>query len=369
MSDLIKILCITEMNIKTRLIKNESFWITSGSTRDITSSLLKGPVYKPTKGDRIWFYPGCNVPRFKVKQFCQKNDVAVVKYEAKANVKFIGTEAVDSFFTNRGMYTILKVEFLKWFDTIMCNSYMELRALVVAELHDYIYLSSSVRSAFVNEDTFHVPLDDELCDCNCEKILSEESYQNLLKIQNDPTIKSQNDILSLLNTGVILDEGMYKNIHSLFESSDKENTKLAMEAMANCDFQKSAVYLLLLMKEYGDKISDSGNRHHVNFKSLIKYFQVSNLENMSVDDMIDSLRVQKLLNVDNLNRLMPLAMERLREKGDMNNIKIKDVELSEEAELSIAENILDQQITPPAPESSETPEPSLFEEVKEPFNL
>jgi hypothetical protein len=51
-------------------------------------------------------------------------------------------------------------------------------------------------------------------------------------------------------------------------------------------------------------------------------------------------------------------MERIRQKGDMQNIKIKDVELSEEAELSVAENILDQQISTPSVPVPEIPEPT-----------
>jgi hypothetical protein len=164
-------------------------------------------------------------------------------------------------------------------------------------------------------------------------------------MMNDPLLKHQDEMLKQLNTGSVLDEEMYTQIHRLFESSDKENTKLAMEAMANCDFQKSAVYLLLLVKKYGEKIYNSGNRHHVNFKSLLKYFQLTNITNISVDEMIDSLRHQKLLSIDNLNRLMPLAMEVIRESGDMDNIKVKDVELSLEAEQAIAENILDKDPT------------------------
>ncbi|MBK7819405.1 MAG: hypothetical protein IPJ60_19090 [Sphingobacteriaceae bacterium] len=49
-------------------------------------------TYTPTKGDRLWFYPGCDIPRFKVKQFCQKYDVAVVKYTEKSNIRFISRE-------------------------------------------------------------------------------------------------------------------------------------------------------------------------------------------------------------------------------------------------------------------------------------
>jgi len=369
MKDFTHSLVLTKMDHKTRIIEYEHIWVVPCSVQNLSNSVIKGDAYTPTKGDRIWFYPGCDVPRFKVKQFCVKNDIAVVKYAEKANVKFIGPETIKELVKIQYTHSIPKVDFLKWFDTIMCNAYIEIRELIVKSPNDVIYLEYDARNAFTGKDCFGKnTLDDDLTDHNNILYCTEENHEKLLVLQQDPLIRSQDTILSLLNTGIILDEQMYNDIHRLFESSDKENTKLAMEAMANCDFQKSAVYLLLLMKEYGQKISDSGNRHHVNFKSLIKYFQVTNLENMTVDNMINSLRGQKLLSVDNLNRLMPLAMERIRQKGDMHNIKIKDVELSEEAELSVAENILDQQIPTPSVPVPETPEHNtLFADVKEPF--
>jgi len=369
MKDSIHSLVLTEMDTKTRIIKYEHIWVIPGSVQNLSNTVIKGNTYTPTKGDRIWFYPGCDVPRFKVKQFCVKNDIAVVKYADKANVKFIGPETLKGIIDSQYIYNVPKVDFLKWFDTIMCNAYIEIRELIVNSPNEVIYLEYDTREYFTEKEFFGKNiLDTDLIDHNNILYSTEENHEKLLVLQQDPKIKSQDDILSLLNTGIILDEQMYNDVHRLFESSDKENTKVAMEAMANCDFQKSAVYLLLLMKEYGQKISDSGNKHHVNFKSLIKYFKITNLENMTVDNMINSLRGQKLLSVDNLNRLMPLAMKRIREKGDMNNIKIKDVELSEEAELSVAENILDQQIPIPSVPVPETLEHNtLFTDVKEPF--
>lgn len=310
-------------------------------------------IYVPTKGDKLWFYPGCDIPRFKVKQFCTTHDVAVVKYKDKSSVRFMGPESIREMIETYNGRFVPKDVFLAWLDGVMCNAYIPLRSAIVASQSIEVYVRNSALGAFCKKDLFGTKVlfqrTDEAEYRNVDYIKNDEYYQQITDMISDTGLRPQDDLLSLLNTGVEMDQKMYEDIHRLFESTDKENTKLAMEAMANCDFQKSAVYLLLLLKEYGQKMSDSGNKHHVNFKSLIKYFQIKSLENMSVDNMIDSLRHQKLLSVENLNRLMPLAMERIREKGDMRNIKIKDVELSTEAEISVAENILDQQIAPPTP--------------------
>jgi hypothetical protein len=350
---------ISTMDEASRLIKWDTKYMLPAHNGTLITFATTTP-YVPAKGDKLWFYPGCDVPRFKVKQFCMNHDVAVVKYKDKSSVRFMGPECIKEMIETYNGRFVPKDIFLAWLDNVMCNAYVPLRDAIVAAQSTEVYIRNPALGAFCKKDLFGTKVlfqrTDEAVYKNIDYIKDDENYQQLTDMISDTGLRPQDDLLSLLNTGVEMDQKMYEDIHRLFESTDKENTRLAMEAMANCDFQKSAVYLLLLLKEYGSKISNSGNKHHVNFKSLIKYFQIRNLENMSVDNMIDSLRHQKLLSVDNLNRLMPLAMETIKKQGDMQNIKIKDVELSTEAELSVAENILDQQNTPPTPPVPGNPE-------------
>lgn len=302
--------------------------------------------YVPAKGDKIWFYPGCEVPRFKVKQFCIKHDVAVVKYKEKSSVRFIGPEAIKNLLHQFSAYCIDKQYFINFLDTIMCNAYEKLKEDIVKSESQKVYLYDNMMRTFCDDEAFngkvlfpsYNDVDDWVIGC---KVKDDESLAILTDMINDPGLHHQDDLLSILNTGTVLDEEMYQQIKKMFKSSDNDNTRLAMEAMANCDYQKSAVYLLLLLKKFGSKIQSSGNTHHVNFKSLIKYFQIKTLNSISVDDMIDALRHQKLLNLDNLNRLMPMALKRIKEGGDMRNLIIKEIVLSPDAERAVNENILD----------------------------
>lgn len=345
---------ITSMDETTRIISYEPFYTVDTVDTDSIFNKTHTSKYIPTKGDKLWFYPGCDVPRFKVKQFCQAHNVAVVKYSDKATVRFIGPNSLKEMISNSHTYYMKKDKFIKWLDSVMRNSYEDLKKDILASQNDrvYFYNSTPLRQ-FCNKELFanKILLKEYY---NCEGSWSnylndEKTYQQVINLLTDSSLRHQDDILSLLNTGTVLDQDMYDQIHKLFESEDKENTKLAMEAMANCDFQQSAVYLLLLLKEYDQKIYNSGNKHHVNFKSLLKYFDISQLTNISVDDVIDSLRHQKLLNLNNLNRLMPMIMERIREQGDMDNIKVKDIELTPEVIASIEENILDQTVVTTTP--------------------
>lgn len=321
------------------------------------------PSYTPTAGDKIWFYPGCDIPRFKVKQFCMNNNVSIVKTKDRSTVRFMGQETVNQTRFHDDLYYMGKDAFLTWLDSVMCNAYMQMRDDIAKCPSDIVYIDHSAYRDFCDEELFAekimLPEGIDLPSTEVYRFATPESYQQLVDMISDPGLYYQDDMLSLLNTGIVIDEDMYKRMHELFKSSDADNTRLAMEAMANCDFQKSAVYLLLLMQKYGTKIYNSGTKHHVNFKSLIKYFQIKNINSISVDDMIDSLRHQKLLSLSNLNYLMPMALNRLRENGEMKNIKIKDLELSSEAEKAVAENILDKQVvTTSAPNPIPEPKPN-----------
>lgn len=321
-------------------------------------------TYTPQKGDRLWFYPGCDIPRFKVKQFCQKYDVAVVKYTEKSNVRFISPNAVNLLTTGMYIYNTPKDYFLNWLSTVMCNAYLQLQQEIIKSTADVVYLHYQPKAAFSMPEHFGkkllYPKNKDAYYDSVYFIKDDDCFKQLTNIFSDQKLHHQDALLSLLNTGTIMTEDMYRETGKLFESSDVTNTVLAMEAMANCDFQQSAVYLLLLLKDNSQKIYDSSNRNHVNFKSLLKYFNITaySLTRLSVDDLINSLRHQKLLSLTNLNMLMPLIMETVKDQGDLQHIKVKDVELSNEALNSIAENIVEP-LEIPIPEPTPDLQPNL----------
>lgn len=349
MSDLIKQVVLIYAMDKNRKITHatEHIVLTETPFADRVS-------YIPIAGDKIWFYPGCDIPRFKVKQFCMNNKVSVVKTKERSTVRFVGQQTLNEMSFGYNVYRVEKSEFLTWLDSVMCNAYMQLSDDIIKTPSEYVYIYGAALNSFCDEDEFGEKIFKEdysdMEDVTIRRIPKEENYQQLVDMLQDSQLYYQDGLLNLLNTGMVIDEETYQQMHRLFESSDSDNTRVAMESMANCDFQRSAVYLLMLMRKFGSKINNSGVTHHVNFKSLIKYFQIKNLSSISVDDMIDSLIHQKLLNLDNLNYLLPLALQTLRESGEMRNIKIKDLELSGNAEKAITENILDKQaITISAP--------------------
>ena len=48
-----------------------------------------------------------------------------------------------------------------------------------------------------------------------------------------------------------------------------------MEIMANSNYIESALYLLILLERYAPRIGDCHTKNHVNFKSMVSYFNLA----------------------------------------------------------------------------------------------
>jgi hypothetical protein len=303
--------------------------------------------YTPKKKDKIYIYPGCTIPRFKLSDLCKKYGISLTRDKDKASAKFCNKSIYENSTYYNWVYTVPRIDLINWMKspTIMRNIFIPFIEKAEKIEDKYVYIEYNPQAEIE---------DNGGPECNLYKdfiFVKEDFIKYVENIFNDPLLYHEDCILNLLNTGTVMNEKLYKECKAMFNSDDIESHKMAMEVMANCDFQKSAVYLLLLYKDFGaTSIHNSRVKHHVNFKSFKNYFKI-NKQSLSLDDIIECLRYQKLLNTANLNILMPMIMEQIREKGEMDHIKIKDLELTPELEASIAENVLDNQQSQEMPDS------------------
>ena len=91
----------------------------------------------------------------------------------------------------------------------------------------------------------------------------------------------------------------------MFDSSDTDNHVLAMEIMANSKYEDSVLYLLMLISENAYKINNSNTRNHVNFKSMLTYFnwQPRDVNHQTTDSIIEMIDKKGLLTVEMIKRL------------------------------------------------------------------
>jgi hypothetical protein len=72
--------------------------------------------------------------------------------------------------------------------------------------------------------------------------------------------------------------------------------------MANCQYKKSAAYLLCLFYEYRYSLESQSTKKHVNFKSLLDYWSLyHNNMGVSVAQSLKLLKQKNILTIDNLD--------------------------------------------------------------------
>ena len=117
----------------------------------------------------------------------------------------------------------------------------------------------------------------------------------------------QDAIIKLLNeNNLVIDEQKYEELRLMANSSDEENIILVMELMANANFKKSFVYLLLLLKEFKSKIiARKKEVNHVNFKALLHFLDLDqrSLGSINIEELMTGMKKHKQFTRSNVQRV------------------------------------------------------------------
>ena len=122
----------------------------------------------------------------------------------------------------------------------------------------------------------------------------------------------------------------------MFESSDDDNHVLAMEIMANSHYENSILYLLMLISEFHYTISNTHTKNHVNFKSMLAYFNW-------VPRNISGLRAYNIIKIIDEKGLLTLDMIKIlyKEYTDSIHSNIAYDDVFEIKEVTINQDYLD----------------------------
>lgn len=267
---------------------------------------------QPISGDKLYLVSGCNIPRFKMKDYCNNSGSKVVKFIESSNLVVYNQECIKNLYDNSNYRvmpkdTISKYVNLRLIEDPRSEYFKELYALI-DEIDEDVYVASHyyLRMHFKENgfSTDKYPLEDFWN-------LDEAGHTQIQKIVNSKAeFVLENVILKEINGSMVMDEEVYEQLKSLIESKDTENIKIAMELMSNCDYNKSSLYLLLLFNEYSNYFERQHNKNHVNFKSLLKYFglQTSRIY-VNTNGVLEKLKEKNLLTPEKFSRLKPLVLE------------------------------------------------------------
>jgi hypothetical protein len=256
---------------------------------DSLSTFVNSKGYIPTKGDTIYLLPGVNIPRMKLKDLALNLGIRVVRDPAKATVVFSGKSSMGKLTTSTWYYFADA-------DTILNN---------VKKLCNDQYYIDKLETAISSTGAKEVcsgwsDMRNTLCNGSIDTYESryfygiEPEYLDTYNAIQGKPIYCESELLTNINgdDSTVIDYDVYKQLKTMFQSSDDDNHILAMEIMANSHYEKSVLYLLMLIADFSGIISNTHTRNHVNFKSMLAYFnwiprQVSHQDSEDIIKIID----------------------------------------------------------------------------------
>jgi hypothetical protein len=266
--------------------------------------------YTPAQGDTIYLMPGVNIPRAKLKDLALNQGIKIVRDSEKANVIITGKATTGKVLNGNWYYTapIAKIE--EYLDKVNVDDYYKdnLRTALQSSESDNVYFNYStkvsitsnvVTMVFTGSSHHYYHIDDE--------------WKELIDDCQNKVVYDESELLAMINgdDAVTITNEIYTQLREMFKSSDKDNHIMAMEIMANSNYVESALYLLMLLEEYGGRIANCNTKNHVNFKSMVSYFglRVRDLEYLEPDDVSKKLVSLNLLTTEWLNILFESRLD------------------------------------------------------------
>ena len=257
--------------------------------------------YVPKQGDMIYLLPGVNIPRVKLKDLTLNLGIRVVRDPEKANVIFSGKSSMGKM-TGSSWYYIADAE-------VILNNVKEIckDEYYIEKLETALDASGSTKICSDWSDMRNCLARNANHYDNGYIYAIEEEYAEAYNGMQGKPIYNETELITNINgdDSTIIDEEVFQQLKNMFESSDSDNHILAMEIMANSHYEKSILYLQMLLSDYSYKINNSHTRNHVNFKSMLSYFNwlPRDIGHRSAETIVKIIDDKGLLTVDMIKRL------------------------------------------------------------------
>lgn len=300
---------------------------------DSVSTFVNSKGYVPTKGDTIYLLPGVNIPRMKLKDLALNLGIRVVRDPAKATVVFSGKSSVGKLTTSTWYYFADANTILENVKKLCKDDYY------IDKLETAISSTGATRVCSGWSDMRNTLCNGDMSIYESQYIYGiEPEYQETYDAIQGKPIYCESELLTNINgdDSTIIDYAVYQQLKSMFQSTDNDNHILAMEIMANSHYENSILYLLMLISDFSGVISNTHTKNHVNFKSMLSYFNwvPRQISHMNADDIIKIIDGKGLLTLDMIKILYK------EYAGDIHRMISYD-EVFEIKEVTIKQDYLD----------------------------
>ena len=306
---------------------------------DQSGFTISNDNYVPTKGDKLYFLPGVNIPRVKMKDLTMEHGIKSVRNIDEATHIFAGRSTTHKITSNNWRYRMSTDHFKQMFETVKDKMDMHYVQNVETALEFYqeecVYMDYSSSSEIRNEYPF---LEARKIEGLVASIKTsrpfyavDDSYRDYFPAVTTLTIYDEAELLKYINgpDAVIIDSVMFQQLSDMFKSSDNDNHILAMEIMANSNYIDSLLYLEMLFKEYSGAMYHCHTKKHVNFKSLLGYLNKDSYMSTNIDDIMKSLIDKGVLDTEKINVIMDRYAYEIEDHGSTDFFKVKTITVDE----------------------------------------
>jgi hypothetical protein len=287
--------------------------------------------YEPKEGDKIYFMPGVNIPRVKFKNLALEKKVKAVRDPGIANIIFANESSIHKISTVHSNYTASTEDFKKLMQDNDFLSKLDerdienIRESLEFYTNDLIVVDRAIANYLSDSKQFSH---------------SEMGYKTVVAIEDEwvPVIQKckgkviydEGGVVDLLNgdAASVIDADMFKQLSTMFKSSDSDNHILAMEIMANCKYNASLPYLLLLFKDFSHKMYNCHTRNHVNFKSLTGWIGRDILSRNDLDTLCSVLQDKNQYVPEALDIFLNHSHQDILHRGESHYFTIKVITLN-----------------------------------------
>ena len=290
----------------------------------------------------IYFAPKCSIPRDKAKPFLEEKKIKTVRDRDTADIIIAGADSIDAGLDTKHMYYIKTSDVIPFANGFKIGSNVHnLTAQLASYTGKYVIIDRNVLVPFYVSN--HAAPSKNMYG----HVLHGKSFQSgdyygdyittvtddyLLNSSNLSNVYSQEVFNNLIGDTVIDREG-FESLRTMLTSMDKDNHLVAMTIMAGCNYEKSFVYLALLLEEFGrNAIYNHKYRNTVGFKSLTNWLGY-NKYRWDKDAILDVSIDKGLLTQELLDTVKASVLNEARTFS--NNFEVVDVRLTADVQAKV----------------------------------
>jgi hypothetical protein len=299
--------------------------------------------YTPSYGDKLFFLPGINIPRVKLKNLTLSHNVKSIRDIDKSSAVFANSFTFSKMVECKYYNTLPTSLFKQYFEIIKDDLDSVQVGMVETSLESYsndvILLDYYTRSAMTDDNLTSIKNNSDFINqvhaqesSDRFNVLNEDQVV-LFKLLATREIFQETDIIELLNgdKALSIDDEVFNQLSEMMNSSDIENHTLVMEIIANCEYRTSLLYLMVLFEKYGYIFMRSRVKSHINFKSLLSYLDLSTHDmNVSIDTIMKLFIKREVLTEKWIDTLLSIYDSEVR-RGESSYFKCKTMTLNDEA--------------------------------------